>query len=212
MPSTDHFSSCLASNKSWADKCCREKPDLLPTLSQGQSPKILWLGCSDSRVPETTILGLQPGDVFVHRNIANIIHVGDLSSQAVIEYAVAHLKVQEVVLCGHSSCGGANAALGNTSLGVLDAWLMPLRELRMSLTKELAAVSEAERTAVLVKANVRAGVKRLRGYGVVQRAMKERGLKVHGVVYDLKSGLLEEVDTDEAEDVVGARREAFQLS
>ena len=138
--------------------------------------------------------------------------MADLSSQAVIEYAVGHLKVQEIVLCGHSSCGGVNAALGGKSLGVLDAWLLPLRDLRMRLAKELAAVGEAERTVVLVKANVREGVMRLKGYGVVQRAMKERGVGVHGVVYDLKTGVLEEVDTGEGQDVVGARKEAFEVS
>jgi carbonic anhydrase len=98
-------------------------------LAQGQAPEILWIGCADSRIPETTVCHCKPGEIFVHRNIANTVHADDLSAASVVEYAVVHLKVKKVVVCGHTKCGGANAALSDVDLGVtLNAWLLPVRE------------------------------------------------------------------------------------
>jgi carbonic anhydrase len=150
----------------------------------------VWLGCSDSRVPETTILGLQPGDVFVHRNIANIISPTDINTSAVIEYAVVHLGVQHVVLCGHTSCGGAIAALGGGKVGgVLDTWLAPLRGVRAAHREELAGMKdEKERARRVAELNVQAGVGVLMGNMVVQEAVRERGLQVHGCLFDIASG------------------------
>jgi len=161
-------------------------------------------------VPETTILGLKPGDVFVHRNIANILHAGDLSSGAVIEYAVVHLKVQHIVVCGHTSCGGVNAALGNAKLGLLDTWLVPLRSLRRQHLTTLKALEAKEAGRKLVELNVLQGVKTLRENGTVIDAVRDRGLQLHALVYDVASGELQEVGADEDEGVERERREACE--
>ena len=126
---TDRYATGLRLNKEWAAQTARDHPELFPTLASGQKPQILWIGCSDSRCPETTFLGLSPGDVFVHRNIANTIHADDINAGSVVEYAVTHLKVQKVVVCGHTKCGGAMASLTDADLGeTLNKWLQPIRE------------------------------------------------------------------------------------
>lgn len=193
-------------------KTAKDNPDLFPTLSKGQKPKILWLGCSDSRVPETTLLGLKPGDVFVHRNIANVLPSTDLSSQSVIQYAVEHVKVQHVVVCGHTSCGGAAAALGNAKLGVIDLWLQPLRKLRLQLSgaSDWEGLGDGEKGQRLIEANVKAGVQTLLENPDVIEAIHERGLQVHGLVYDITCGELKELKLDEeGESVTKLRDGAF---
>ncbi|KAI4178622.1 MAG: hypothetical protein LQ348_005572, partial [Seirophora lacunosa] len=156
----DAFQQFLASNQDWRRDTSSSRPNLFPALAKGQSPPLLWLGCSDSRCPETTLCGAQPGDIFVHRNIANVVSPHDMSSQSVIYYAVNALKVAHVVVCGHTSCGGVAAALGNGKIGgTLDAWLFPLRELRAGLAREegWGALEEKERALRLVEANVKRG-------------------------------------------------------
>ena len=113
----------------YAQRTAERDPDAFTNLAQGQAPEILWIGCADSRIPETTVCHGKPGDIFVHRNIANTVHENDLNAASVVEYAVAHLKVKKVVVCGHTRCGGANAALGDADLGqTLNTWLHPVRE------------------------------------------------------------------------------------
>lgn len=166
-------------------------------------------------MPETTILGGVPGDIFVHRNIANVLHAGDISAAAVILYAVKHLKVKHVVLCGHTLCGGVNAALGNDRLGLLDTWLLPVRRLRHQLTKEKGwkELSKEEQARKLVDENVRAGVRVLMENGDVIEAIKERGLTVHGTVYNISKGLVEEVDCgEEGEEEKEGRLGAFGMN
>ncbi|MCJ1397853.1 hypothetical protein MMC11_001049 [Xylographa trunciseda] len=206
----DPLSHALAQNRAWASHTATSKPTFFPTLSTGQHPPILWLGCSDSRVPETTITGLQPGDIFVHRNIANILPPTDLNSAAVIEYAVAHVGVQHIVVCGHTSCGGCIAALGNDRIGVIDAWLLPLRKLRAGLAKQWEGWSKEERVQRLVEENVKQGVRTLRENSNVVKAVAERGVKVHGLVYDIKTGELKELEVED-EEGEGVRREAFAV-
>ncbi|TQB69032.1 hypothetical protein MPDQ_002423 [Monascus purpureus] len=208
---SDRYSTALNQNKEWATKTAQEQPDLFPTLATGQHPEILWIGCSDSRCPETTLLGLKPGDVFVHRNIANILHPADLSSSAVIEYAVDHLKVKHIVLCGHTSCGGVAAALGNKQLGILDPWLLPLRQIREEHLNVLRSLSPQEQGLKLSEWNVLAGVKTLKQKSVVLEAIQERGLQIHGVIYDVASGILRELETGEPEEVSKARLASFKL-
>ncbi|MCJ1463208.1 hypothetical protein MMC07_001813 [Pseudocyphellaria aurata] len=196
---TNAFHDHLEANRKWANALGDTHPELLDKCSKGQSPSILWLGCSDSRVPETTVLGGKPGDIFVHRNIANVLHPGDMSATAVITYAVKHLKVNHVVICGHTLCGGVNAALGNDKLGLLDTWLLPIRRLRSELTKEKGwkELSQEEQALKLVEANVKAGVRVLLENQDVIDATKDRGLTVHGAVYNISKGLVEEVDLGE---------------
>lgn len=199
----DSFAYALSSNHAWAGYKSHQNPDFFPKLATGQSPSILWLGCSDSRVPETTLLGLQPGDVFVHRNIANIMSATDLSYNSVLEYAVAHLKVQHVVLCGHTTCGGCAAALGDNRVGgVLDAWLTPLRALKReneAVLKECKG--EGERTTRLAEINVRRGVSTILGNYIIEDAIAERGLKVHGVIYNIATGKLRDLGCGNGDEV-----------
>ena len=160
---------------------------------------------------------LQPGDVFVHRNIANVLPPTDLSSQAVITFAVAHLKVKHVVVCGHTSCGGVNAALSNARLGVIDTWLLPLRQLRKREAKgwEKEGLGSDEKAIRLVEANVRQGVQTVREHAEVVAAGKEGGhgpVVVHGLVYDIKTGELREVSCEEDEEEGNARVEAFGVN
>ena len=201
----------LERNKAWAHRTAEAKPDLFPALAKGQQPPILWIGCSDSRAPETTLLDLDPGQVFVHRNIANVLPATDISSQSVIYYAVEHLKVQHVVICGHIGCGGVNAALANGSLGLLDTWLAPVRRLREENAHHWAHLEQAERAVKLVEANVHAGVRTVRENAVVIEAEKAHGLKVHGCVYDVGTGLLRELECEEGHKDHEERVEAFEL-
>ncbi|AEO59027.1 carbonic anhydrase-like protein [Thermothelomyces thermophilus ATCC 42464] len=201
----DSYLYALSSNNAWAGYKAHQNPNFFPKLASGQSPQILWLGCSDSRCPETTILGLQPGDVFTHRNVANIVSPTDINTAAVIEYAVAHLRVRHIVLCGHTACGGAAAALasssdgggggGNKRLGgVLDTWLTPLRALRSAHREALDAIADdAARAVRLAELNVEAGVRVLMENEVVREAVRDRGLEVHGCLFDIGSGRIRDL-------------------
>ncbi|RDW60485.1 carbonic anhydrase [Aspergillus mulundensis] len=209
MATQDRFTTALRQNKAWAAQISKENPDLFRKLSAGQHPEILWIGCSDSRCPETTLLGLNPGDVFVHRNIANILQPSDLSSTSVIEYAVRHLGVKHVVVCGHTNCGGVSAVMANKQLGVLDSWLLPLRKLRDTNASRLKSLPADKALLQLVELNVLAGVKTVKQKSVVAEAMK-KGLKVHGLVYDVGSGVLQELDTSVSDKVVRKRLTLFK--
>lgn len=205
----DKLATALEKNKEWASKY----PAQFSSLANGQQPEILWIGCSDSRCPETTILGLSPGDVFVHRNIANIVHQADLNSACVIEFAVNYLKVKHIVVSGHTSCGGVNAALGNSKLGILDTWLLPLRNLRQQNLESLQALEPAQAITKLAELNVLDGVKKLKQLGSVIDAIESRGLEVHGVVYDVATGLLRALNTsDESHEAIKARLTAFKTA
>ncbi|KAF8542285.1 carbonic anhydrase [Trichophaea hybrida] len=188
--STDHniLDHLLTRNREWASRTAENNPALFPTLAVGQSPKILWLGCSDSRVPETTILDLMPGDVFVHRNIANLLPATDLSSLSVLQYAVEVLQVEHIIVCGHYACGGVNAALGQKKLGLIDSWLRGIREVRAKYEKQLEGLSQKEQSDKLVEFNVIEQVRSVMKNANVQEAIEERGLDVHGWVYDVGTG------------------------
>ncbi|KAK5174051.1 uncharacterized protein LTR77_001131 [Saxophila tyrrhenica] len=206
----DAFKQCLEYNQRWAADTAKNDPDFFPSLAKGQAPQILWLGCSDARKPETTILGLKPGDVFTHRNIANVINPTDLSLLSVVEFAVRHIKVKHVVVCGHTSCGGVAATLNNNKLGVLDLWLQPMRMLREKHAGELAKLEGKDKSNYMAKLNVQQGVGNLRRIPTVIEAMQERGLQIHGVIYDLGTGLLEDLECGEDEDAVKNRIAAFE--
>ncbi|PMD59194.1 carbonic anhydrase [Hyaloscypha bicolor E] len=215
MGSQDDFEYALKSNESWANYKSHQNPGLFEKLANGQSPKILWIGCSDSRVPETTILGLHPGDVFVHRNVANIISPTDINSQAVIEYAVVHLKVSHIVVCGHSACGGCGAALSDARVGgVIDAWITPLKALRKQNEEELKAIRDEKKRAVrLAEMNVKSGVESLLSTYFIEEAVRERGLKVHGCVYDVACGRMTDLKCGNAgkKGVAGVKEDETEI-
>lgn len=191
----------LKRNKDWAKKLKEEVPTLFPAIATSQHPKILYIGCADSRVPATSLLGLGPGEVFVHRNIANILPYGDLSSLSVIQYAVEVLHVEHILVCGHYQCGGVMAALGSTKLGLIDHWLKNIREIRARNFKELNSIANhTERVNRLVELNVIQQVHNVKRLANVQEAMAERGLKVHGVVYDVADGHLQLLNIPEDPD------------
>jgi len=191
----DAFTRALKSHSSWRAEQARRDPAFFPSLAKGQTPKILWIGCSDSRIPAEQILGLKPGEVFVHRNIANVLFPTDLSSLSVIEYAVAHLGVEHAVVCGHTGCGGVNAALGQKKLGVLDLWLSPLRQLRLKHAEELEKCQDQARR--LSELNVSHSLAVLRTNPTVIDAVMKNKLQLHGLMYDLEHGKLEVLEGGE---------------
>ncbi|KAF2753960.1 carbonic anhydrase [Pseudovirgaria hyperparasitica] len=195
--SSDSIERAINGNRSFAQRFKNEKPDLLKELIAGQHPEMLWIGCADSRVPETTICGSEPGDIFVHRNIANCLHENDVNSASVIEYSVAFLKVKKIMLCGHTKCGGAVASLGDDDLGdTLNTWLTPIREIRRKHQAELDKIENPDDRAVrLAELNVHRGIEVLLANPTVQTAMKERGLTVHGAIYDIAEAELRVLDT-----------------
>jgi len=209
-PSADPLERLFTGNAYYASKQTTKNPDTFKILSQGQTPQILWIGCADSRIPETTVCHCKPGDIFVHRNIANTIHPDDYNAASVVEYAVTHLKVDKVVVCGHTKCGGAMASLTDVDLGeTLNRWLQPLRAyvryyepdsfLRTHLTKsrlrrkhwaELKPLSDDARAARVAELNVHQSVDVLEQHPAIKKAMLERELTTHGLIYNLATGQL----------------------
>ncbi|KAK5118792.1 hypothetical protein LTR62_000001 [Meristemomyces frigidus] len=205
------FRAALASNHRWATETAKTDSGFFLAAAKGQSPRILWLGCSDSRVPETTVLGLKPGEIFTHRNIANIIGPTDLSLLAVIEFSVVHLKVSHIVVCGHTSCGGVAGCLANAKLGgPLDIWLQPLRALREIHFEEMEKLDHKEKDLFLGMKNVQSSVDVVRRIPTVIDAVRGRGLEIHGVMYHLDSGVLREVQVSEHEKAAHLREATFE--
>jgi len=196
-----HPCDLLERNRSWANQAAKANPALFPQMAAGQSPEILWIGCSDSRVPETTILDLQPGEVFVHRNIANMVPPGDLSSLSVLQYAVEVLQVKHIIVSGHYGCGGVNAALANKKLGLIDAWLRGIREVRSKHQKELDACEDMKaKSDRLVELNVKEQVMSVMRNANVLDAIEDRGLEVHGWVFDIASGVCKQLEIEPESD------------
>lgn len=197
---TDDFSKLLDRNNDWVNRMNTARPSLFPTNGQGQSPQILWIGCSDSRVSDSC-LDLLPGEVFVHRNIANVMPHGDLSSLAVIQYAVTVLKVQHIVVCGHYECGGVYASLANKKLGLIDNWLKYIRDVKAQHKHELDAIDDLKTKANrLSELNCMAQVQNIMRNDMVMDAISTRDLQVHAVMYDVGTGLLKELEVPEDED------------
>ncbi|PZR23294.1 MAG: carbonic anhydrase [Flavobacterium psychrophilum] len=183
-------------NKEWV-KAQLEKPDYFKNLAAGQAPEILYIGCSDSRVTAEELMGLQPGDVFVHRNIANMVPNTDLNVLSVINYAVQHLKVNHVVVCGHYNCGGVKAAMEQSDLGILNPWLKNVRDVYRLHRKELNAIEDqAARYDRFVELNVQEQCINVIKAVEVQRAIIERNLTVHGWIFDVRSGKLIDLAID----------------
>lgn len=187
----------LEKNKAWVKEKLSTDADYFKNLSKGQSPEILYIGCSDSRVTAEELMGVGPGDAFVHRNIANMVPNTDLNSMSVIEYAVSHLKVKHVVVCGHYFCGGVKAAMESTDLGILNPWLRNIRDVYRTHKKELNAISDEEaRYKRLVELNVQEQCINIIKTAPVQKANNERDIFVHGWVFDIHSGNLIDLKID----------------
>jgi carbonic anhydrase len=190
--------SLLENNRAWVARMHREDPTLFTRLSQVHAPKVLWIGCSDARVPANVITGTDPGEVFVHRNIANQVLPMDSNLQAVLEYAIDALHIQDVVVCGHSQCGGVKAAMSaRNGYPHVDSWLDGIRKVQRLHRDELESIDDpVRRYDRLVELNVTEQVRNLAGMGTVQAAWDAgRPLRLHGWVYKLEDGLLRDLGT-----------------
>ncbi|KQS31433.1 carbonate dehydratase [Dyadobacter sp. Leaf189] len=210
------YQQLFENNKKWVNDTTQENPDFFNNLAKGQSPKFLWIGCSDSRVPANALTGTQPGDIFVHRNIANMVIHTDMSMLSVLDYSVNVLGVIHIIVCGHYGCGGVLTAMGNKQVGLIDNWLRHIKDVYRLHQKELNAISDLQlRSNRLVELNVIEQVRGLAKTSIVQNAWSNgKALQVHGVVYDISSGILQDLDvtagnTNDFEDVY--RLESLQL-
>lgn len=184
-------------NHEWVQNKLSLDANYFKNLSKGQNPDILYIGCSDSRVTAEEMMGVSPGDAFVHRNIANMVPNTDLSSMAVIDFAVVHLKVNHIVVCGHYYCGGVKAAMQSQDLGILNPWLRNIRDVYRIHRDELENLTgEDERYKRLVELNVQEQCVNVIKTAEVQRAIRERNLTVHGWVFDIHSGKLIDLKID----------------
>lgn len=186
----------LLENKAWSSEIKADDPEYFERLSHLQTPEFLWIGCSDSRVPADRITGTQPGEIFVHRNIANLVIHTDVNLLSVLDYAVNHLKVNHVIVCGHYGCGGVKAAMTNHDFKyVLNMWLRNIKDVYRLYTKELDTIADIEKRADrLVELNVREQVLHLAKTSIIQRAWKyDRRPQLHGWVYGLRDGLIKPI-------------------
>jgi carbonic anhydrase len=182
-------------NRAWAEGISEREPEFFRTLARQQSPEYLWIGCSDSRVPATQLVALSPGDMFVHRNVANLVVHTDLNCLSVMQFAVDALKVKHVIVCGHYGCGGVKAALENARLGLIDNWLRHVQDVAEKYAEALSrAADDRERLRLLCELNAREQVLNVCRTTIVQAAW-ERGqeLSVHGWIYGIEDGLLRDL-------------------
>jgi carbonic anhydrase len=198
-------------NEKWIGEKLALDPNYFKNLSKGQNPEILYIGCSDSRVTAEELMGVQPGEVFVHRNIANMVISIDMNVMSVLNYAVNHLKVNHVVVCGHYFCGGVKAAMLAEDLGILNPWLRNIRDVYRLHKKELNAIpDENDRYNRLVELNVQEQCVNLLKTADIQKAYKERNVQVHGWVFDIHSGKLIDLNIN-LEEVLKGIMEIYDL-
>lgn len=190
MIMSDFYKKILDNNKQWVENKLAISPNYFKNLAEGQNPPLLWIGCSDSRVPANEIIGAEPGEVFVHRNIANIVVHSDMNMLSVLDYAVNALKVKHVIVCGHYGCGGVKAAMGNSSIGIIDNWIRHIKDVYRFHQQELDAIeNEKERFNKFIEINVKEQVMNLAKTSIVQNAWKNgQELSLHGWVYGLNDG------------------------
>lgn len=186
----------LDNNKKWVGEKLDENPDFFTSLSKIQTPEYLWIGCSDSRVPANEITGTRPGEVFVHRNIANMVVHTDMSMLSVVDYAVNVLDVKHIIVCGHYGCGGVLAAMSNKQFGLIDNWLRHIKDVYNQHGKELASiVDENERANRFIEYNVIEQVHHLSKTSIIQNSwQKKKRPAIHGWVYDLKTGIIKNLN------------------
>jgi len=190
------YKRLLDNNKEWVAQQLKLNPGYFEELAKGQSPEYLWIGCSDSRVPANEITGTRPGEIFVHRNIANMVVHSDMNMLSVLSYAVEVLKVKHVIVCGHYGCGGVNAAMGNKQFGLIDNWLRHLKDVYRLHAKELDNINnEEQRRKRFVELNVMEQVLDLGKTSIVQNAWKtDQNLHLHGWVYDIHDGIINDLN------------------
>lgn len=194
MSKIDHV---FKNNEKWIAEKLALDPNYFEELALGQHPEFLYIGCSDSRVTAEDLMGLQPGEVFIHRNIANLVNSVDLNVMSVINYAVRHLKVNHIVVCGHYNCGGIKAAMQPMDMGILNPWLRNIRDVYRTHKEELNKIEdENARYNRLVELNVQEQCVNLIKTAAVQEAYNERGLQVHGWVFDIHTGKLIDLNID----------------
>ena len=186
----------LDRNSDWSAQQISRDPAYFTRLSAQQAPEFFWIGCSDSRVPANVVAGLDPGEVFVHRNVANVVHSADLNLLAALEFAVDALKVREIIVCGHYGCGGVKAATEDLPHGLADHWLEPIRRLARSYAVDLAQLGDLEaRRDRLAELNVIEGVRRVAETPILKKAWdRDANIRVHGVIYGLADGRLRNLD------------------
>lgn len=181
----------LENNQTWVKEQITEDPDYFINMAKEQHPNFLWIGCSDSRVPPDEITQTHPGEIFVHRNIANLVVQTDMNLMSVLQYAVEVLQVEHVIVCGHYGCGGVKAAMGNQQLGLIDNWLRQIKDTQQFYWKQLQDLEENARFKRLVELNVIEQVYNLGKTNIIQNAWRDRGKPyLHGWVYDLETGYL----------------------
>ncbi|CAG5072738.1 Carbonic anhydrase 2 [Dyadobacter sp. CECT 9623] len=191
------ISQIFKNNQNWVQSKLNQEANYFSDLSKGQTPDILYIGCSDSRVSAEELMGIAPGEAFIHRNIANMVPNSDLNVMSVINYAVEHLKVNHVVVCGHYYCGGVQAAMKSGDLGILNPWLRNIRDVYRTHKNELSAIeNEEHRYKRLVELNVEEQCINVIKTAEVQKAQRDRGLTVHGWVFDVHSGNLIDLNID----------------
>lgn len=194
----EFYKKILENNKRWAAEKLAGNPDFFNNLKDTQQPLLLWIGCSDSRVPAEQIIGAQPGEVFVHRNIANMVVPSDMNFLGVLDYAVNVLKVEHVIVCGHYGCGGVKAAMGNQSVGVIDNWIQHIKESLKEKRGEHALISDAkERWDKNVEWNTVQQVKKLASTSIMQNAWQNgQAVTIHGWVYSIENGEVVDLEVD----------------
>lgn len=185
----------ICNNRQWSNAIIQEDPTFFTRLAVAQKPRYLWIGCSDSRVPAERLTGLEPGELFVHRNVANLVIHTDLNSLSVVQYAVDVLNVEHVIVCGHYGCGGIQAAIENPQLGLINNWLLHIRDLWRAHKTQLDALPPQERLNALCEINVIEQVYNL-GYSTILQAAWARGQRVvlHGWVYGIHDGQIRDLD------------------
>ena len=188
------FAKIFKNNEEWIASKLKSNPDY---LSKGQTPEVLYIGCSDSRVTAEDLMGAMPGEVFIHRNVANMVISIDLNAMSVINYAVRHLKVKHIIICGHYECGGVKASLQQSDLGILNPWLRNIRDVYRIHKDELNAIAnEQDRFDRLVELNVQEQAINVIKTAVVQEAYRDRGITVSGWVFNIRTGKLIDLNID----------------
>lgn len=184
----------LENNKQWSEEQTNSDPEFFNKLSERQKPEYLWIGCSDSRVPANQIVGLIPGDIFVHRNVANLVVHTDFNCLSVLQYAVDVLKVKHVIICGHYGCGGVDAALQDQQLGLIDNWLGHIRDIAYKHRTELSVLNEHDKCARLCELNVLEQADNVKRSSIIKDALKRgQSLQVHSWIYSLRNGRLKDL-------------------